>query len=739
MFYLWANMNKMTGNKITILLLLFFGVCEAQYYPDAGRIMSLTENADFIDSSGKNLSFAFDNNINSYWESEAVLPDSYIHDPTLNNITNYINQEVYKRCFAAFDNNTDTKAEIDEKQQDNRFRLSIPMKSPTRLLLCSVKLSMTDTVKIFVETTHGFHLLIQLLPTDNYLSKLIKLIDYKDITNISLVSRSPFQLFEIAGLSDLPSVYIEVDFHDNKEIGQILTRHMCGKNVLKSEILVSTDHKNWKKIIDLQPQAIAMLPIVLDLPVNARYLRFVHTLDLSDYGKAMVWELKVYDRFGPYGKVESMTVNQKTMRERIGLNGFWGWGFNTYADNIPPMQGADKYHKIGNLARSYHNLNWDIVRPGDKANYEVMENRGTNVHDWLNWDREYTSWKQAGFMIDASIQFQQVTMADSLWKRPYEDAYQYGFEFANHFGNNTHSIDIVEVGNEPWDYPDGFYNQILLGMSAGIKASKSEIKVFPAAFQATFRANEKYEYDNYIGTKLDSKTLKNLDGINGHFYSHTFDEQGNRISISPEDPRSELQGIRNLSRFKDVNLPNKPLIITEFGYDSDGGGESCDHKECVTENQQAAWGLRAALFLLRNNADAVYWYFFANENRNSVLHSRSGLCSSADKSFIPKKSFKVFAEFQQLLGDCILKKILSETPEFYCYLFENPIDKTTFAVIWTINNSDPSVKSKIIYTFPTEAIAINYLDDETGWLFIATPKREQELFVNGFPIVIRLK
>ncbi|NOU46631.1 MAG: discoidin domain-containing protein [Bacteroidales bacterium] len=729
----------MKGNKITILLLFFFGVCEAQYYPDAGRIASLTENADFSDSGGSNLSFAFDGNINTFWESEAVLPVNYILEPNLNNLTAYLHEDFTDRYHDAIDYNLDTKTAINEKQPDAMFRLSIPMKSPTRLFLCSVKLCMTDTVKIFIETTHNFNLLIHLLPTDSYQLKLIKLIDYKDITTISMVSRSPFDLFEMAALTDFPQVYIEADFHKNMEIGQIFTRHMCGNNVMKSEILVSSDHKKWRKIIDLQPQAIAMLPIVLETPVMARYLRVVHTLDLSEYGKAMVWELKVYDRFGPYGKAEQMAVNTTTMHDRIGVNGFWGWGFNTYADNIPSMQGADKYQKIGNLARSYHNLNWDIIKPGDKANYDLMATKGTNVNDWLNWDREYLTWKKAGFLIDACIQFQQITVADTLWKRPYDNAYQYGFEFANHFGNKLQLIDIVEVGNEPWDYPAGFYNQVLSGMAAGIKDTRSKIKVFPAAFQATFKASEKYEYDNYIGSKLDANSLKNLDGLNGHFYSHTFDEQGNRISVSPEDPRSELLGIRNLSKFRDVNSPNKPLIITEFGYDSDGGGESCDHQECVTENQQAAWGLRAALLLLRNNADAVYWYFFANENRNSVLHSRSGLCSSVDKTFIPKKSFMVFAEFQQLLGDCVLSKILSEEPDHYCYLFENLSDNTKYAVIWTINNNDPSVKSGITYSFPTEAIGINYLDDETGWLLISKPKREQEFFVNGFPTVIRLK
>ena len=724
---------------ITIIMILCFSGIQAQYMPDAGRITPLTENASFSASGGTNLSYIYDNNINSYWESESVLPENYITNPVLNDFISKIQYEFINRNRAAFDKNTNTKIEVNDKRPDEKYRFNILLNTPCNLFIASLKLNINDTVKIFVETTKGFHLLKHLLPTDSYQLKKIQLNDYQSIKNITLVSNSPFDVFEIAALDKFPEVFAEADFKTIVEIGQIYSRHLCGQNVLKSEILISNDHKNWTKIIDLHPDAIAMVPIVLAEPVYARFLRLVHTLDLSDYGKATIWELKVYDRFGPFGRTEKMIVNSKTMRDRIGVNGFWGWGFNTYSDNIPLSQGADKYFKIGNLARSYHNMVWDIIKPGDKTNFDEMKNKGTNVHDWLNWDREYSVWKKAGFKIDASIQFQQVTVHDSLWKSPFDNAYQYGFEFADHFGNKNNFIELIEVGNEPWDYPDGFYSQILDGMSNGIKAANSSIKVYPAAFQATFKAYEKYEYDNYIGSKLNSSVLKNLDGLNGHFYSHTFDEKGNRMSVNPEDPRSDLLGIRNLNKFRNVNLPGKPLIITEFGYDSDGGGEMCDHQECVTEDQQAAWGLRAALLLLRNNADAVYWYFFANENRNSVLHSRSGLCSSASKSFEPKKSYRIFAEFQELLGDCILKEVISETPELFCYLFVNQSTKTTFAVIWSISNNNPVERKMIKYNFPSEPVAVNYLDDNLRWILLSANKREIDLEINGFPLVIQLK
>ncbi|MFZ4464422.1 MAG: hypothetical protein ACOYN5_11275, partial [Bacteroidales bacterium] len=336
-------------------------------------------------------------------------------------------------------------------------------------------------------------------------------------------------------------------------------------------------------------------------------------------------------------------------------------------------------------------------------------------------------------------QFNQEMVPDISWKDPYHESFRYAKAFSDHFGKTKQFIDCVEIGNEPWDYPQGLYKTILDGMSEGFKSTDSHIKILPAAFQACFRQFESGESDNYIGGKISTEALKRLDGLNGHCYSHCFSEDGNRQSVAPEDPRSDLLNIRNLVRFRDRNLPQKPVFITEFGYDSDGGGESCEHGECVTEYQQAAWGLRAAMLLLRNNAEAVYWYFFANENRNSVLHSRSGLCSSSALGFVEKKSFRVFEQFQRLLGDCYLKEIVSESNEYYMYLFENETTSQRFALVWTINNTDPSIYSETACRFPSKALSVNYLDDEIEWIDLENQDIMSDIRINGFPAIVRLQ
>lgn len=722
-----------------IFIILSPVIAFSQYFEDAGRIVPLSENGKIYTSGGKSEECITDNNINTFWESDPVLPENYIKRQDLNKLKSIANEHTMASFPFAFDGNTNTSAKISIPDADGKYRIRIDFNTATRLKLCTFKTSMTDSIYLLVEKNKNISVQTVLTVSDNYLLKEVRFSDSESITSFRLVSKSPFDLFEFAVLIQNPTVFAEIDLGEQYEIGQLYVRLLSGSNTIESAISVSNDRSTWNPVSQLSPQLIPLIPIILNKPVKARYIRLTHTLSLEAYAKAVIWEIKVYDKFGPFGRPQDMAVNKLTMRNRIGVNGFWGWGFNAYDDSLPEGHGSERFYKIGNLVRNYHNLNWDIPKPGIDPEYEKMSENGTKAKKWLNWDREYKSWKQTGLKIDACIQFNQEMVPDVSWKDPYHESFRYAKSFSSHFVTTNQFIDCVEIGNEPWDYSSGLYKSILEGMAEGFKSTDSQIRILPAAFQACFRQFESNESDNYIAGKISTEALKNLDGLNGHCYSHCFSENGKRISVAPEDQRSELLSIRNLVRFRDRNLQKKPVFITEFGYDSDGGGENCEHGECVSEAQQAAWGLRAAMLLLRNNAEAVYWYFFANENRNSVLHSRSGLCSSSALGFIEKKSFKVFEQFQLLLGDCYLKEIVSENQDYYMYLFENESTKQRYALIWTTKNNDPSIFSEIVFNYPSKALSVNYLDDETEWIDLQNQDNKSLIRINGFPAVIKLQ
>ena len=148
----------------------------------------------------------------------------------------------------------------------------------------------------------------------------------------------------------------------------------------------------------------------------------------EDYSKAEIWEIKAYDKYGSYGAFPPPVTNSNTLSEMLGVNGIWGWGYNSYSDLLASGQGPFQYNRIGTHARNYHNLNWDVTDPDDIPDFNGMP--GSLAQWWLDWDREYEVWDSAGLDVFASIQFSNANQPDSIWDDPYLAAYNYGFAFA---------------------------------------------------------------------------------------------------------------------------------------------------------------------------------------------------------------------------------------------------------------------------------------------------------------------
>jgi len=185
--------------SILFILIVYCYHTEAQFDPDAGRIPSLTEKAVFSSSGGINLAFVNDNNINTYWESEALLPEKYINRTDLNCIDNLCGNSIKIMVPEAFDKNLDSKSDIKKIQNDGKYRLNFPFQSPTHLMLLSLKLSLTTNVNIIIESTTGNNITLTVLPEENYRLIGFRISEKEVIKSISLTSDSPFGIFEIEG------------------------------------------------------------------------------------------------------------------------------------------------------------------------------------------------------------------------------------------------------------------------------------------------------------------------------------------------------------------------------------------------------------------------------------------------------------------------------------------------------------------------------------------------------------
>lgn len=743
--YLLFNLTKIYTSTLSVVIIIisFSSFAYASFDPDAGRVASFTEKAKAISSSGAQLKLATDNNYHTYWESDAVLPDGFIDRSYLNVFHKNHPDRIIAAAGQAFDGDLNTAQIVNKAAANGLFQLEIPFKKASKIKLLAIKPMLTSPVKITLKTKNTIIFAGVIDPKNTYNLQNLAISESYFFESILLESAQAFGIFELACLSDFPYEFVLFDFLTEKPVQQIWLRLLSGNEVQKAFIEISNNAKNWTQVANLNPQAIPFLPIVLSRSYQTRFLRIKYVLSMKEYAKASLWEIKVYDQFGPFGPPPAFQSSRSKLSDRLGINGIWGWGFNTYSDNLQAGSGPEMFRNIASKARNYHELLWDIKQPTDKADYNKMEmGGGTQATWWLNWDREYAAWQKAGLGIVASIQFDNKSVPDSLWKSPYQNAYSYGYNFAKHFGpsGGSNAFRFVEIGNEPWDYKSGFYPTLLHGMLDGMKNADAKIKVIPAAFQATFRQFEADDYNNYIGNNVNINSFPLLDGLNGHFYPYTYDKDGKRIAVHPEDPRSGLHGSRNLLRFRSRNLPNKPVYVTEYGYDSHGGSENCLHDVCVTETQQAAWGVRAALLLLRNGIEEVFWYFFANEFNSSFLHTRSGLTSSSQTGFKKKLSFEAFKQLYDILGETHMVSILIENNELCCYLFENKNNGKQFAVVWLTTGDDPAISKAVSLNLPVapkRSFTINGLT-QTHWIVLQQKVKQSNYTICGYPLVLEL-
>lgn len=732
---MFKSILKLTFTLFLLTILLSKSII-AQWNPHAGLIESYTSNAIIDVSSGANKSAIVDFNMQSYWESTSPLPSNYI---TNKNLNIFLNKDIYELGSSninlgnVFDGITSSKARV------NNGNIEIRFIKPQHLFLLSVKINTTDTVTITVVTTKNI-LKFKYYPSENYSLKAIEFPLTAKIESIKLESDASFDVFEIAGLYSVPTEEVIFDFKQTKDIGWISSRHFNGAGISSILVLVSDNKLNWKQVATLNPMSTAYIPLLITPQISAQYLKVIFVLKPRVYQKAKLLEFNVYDKFGPYGEPQAAQPSSYSYSQSFGINTIWGWGYSVYSDQLTPETGPVLYGKVARLARNYHSINWDISKPGENPNYENMQmGKGTSATSWLNWDREYKLWKSSGFSIDVCIMFNNKNFGDSLWHNTIKESTDYGRYFASHFSKNTSLISVVEIGNEPWAYSKPVYRNILAGMSNGLSKNAKNLTILPCAIQA-YAPN--IDLDNYISYYVDASNSSNIDGLNTHLYSYVFNENGGQSAVNPEDRRSEVWSIANLQRFSSANLDGKPVYVTEFGYDSDGGGDDCTHDVCITEFEQAIYGTRMALILYRLGVRQFYWYYFANVDYNSMKHNRSGLTSSYSKGMMQKISFNSFELLQKYIGDFYFHHIIMENENAYIYAFSDSSGKIMRIIAWRPTSENHNSSEWI--SFPTSDVidkVIPLANSTNNFNNVSYVKGANELKISlsGVPVVIVIK
>jgi len=720
--------------------------------PDAGVIPSLTIGGKVTSSTNPKMAYkVLDEKKESHWQSAAPFPTDFINRKDQNILLNFFsiienyNSSNISTPKNAVDGNVNSTTSNIDIANGEAF-LEIIFKKPQEIKSISLKAGgVVQPIEIFIKKNNQLQSLGKYTKANDY-QVLRFSANIKKCNSIVIKSKTAFQLFEIAALESAPKEWVMIDLGKIQNIGWVDTRHWAGdKTAETSALLISQDGKNWTKVNDLDPNALQTVTTIIEPARPARFVKIEHGLIDKDWSTVFIWEIDIYDQFGPFGKMPKAKINPNTFSEILGVNGIWGWGFEKYADLVPEGRGADLFEKVSSHARNYHFLNWDVLDPDTPPDYVKMaEGKGTEVNWWLDWDREYKTWTEGGMKLQASIQFRDIPK--DKWNTPYESAYKFGYNFAQHFGPTTGNglVDAIEAGNEPWYYEADFYKKILHGMTKGIKDADPKITVLPCALQAVFPANE-YEgqFKNYIGARVTPEVKNNIDAINTHLTPWSYNEKGEQIATHPEHPYNGTRAILNMIRFRDHNLPKLPIYVTEWGWDSDGGTEDCIHGECVSERAQALYAVRGALMLARTGVDRATWYFYANENKESSLFTRSGLVSSLSTDFQIKQAFVAWQAFLHHLGDKHFLRVIREDEEVWIYELGKADGTVTHIVAWRPiegdNNTITTIKFASKYR-PMSAWKVEGKNEEGE--IIDLPKYgngEIKMEVSAVPVVIKVK
>lgn len=329
-------------------------------------------------------------------------------------------------------------------------------------------------------------------------------------------------------------------------------------------------------------------------------------------------------------------------------------------------------------------------------------------------------------------------------------------------GNNC-IVDVFEMGNEPWGYPDPkIYHAIITGAWEAFYEvygvpSNWKMDFIAPSFQA-FRENivncdnpnelnafnlqtdpnyQLCQYDE-IGEFLDlpCEVMNDIDAVNIHPYGFKNGDIST-FKTEPEHPESEFNQIKNAVVWRDTNFPNRdlPIYSTEFGWSSQPEAANGNGEE-----GQAANLLRGILIQSRYHINRTYIYN-AYEDINPLFNWHA-LYEAGDSNGIgypnalggrKKPAFFAVKDFRnRFAGKVFYKAVQEDRNGVYAYIVANPDGSEPFLVFWTpqethdynINELSNEVSVDWSATFPNLGLesttATTFaLDDSAGNTFTA--------------------
>jgi hypothetical protein len=515
-------------------------------------------------------------------------------------------------------------------------------------------------------------------------------------------------------------VSVAVDLGAKHRVSRVYFYNETGKN----EIVVSTG----------EPFRWTAKPVTLDayrgwveVPVNAetRWLRVtlpkpVSLPEMVVYGEATDSPKPLAPRAAPKPRPHP------TMDQFIGANVFIDDPLGT----IAPVSG---------FAREYHNWSWDLEGADHKRRFQPSGAAGGNA--WF-FDDYYRSLKQRGVTVSPAIQNSVpelfgggraeykpvVAGADAEDARSYAMHSAHLFQYAARYGSRAVPDSQLELAAgqprksglgllryiENWNEPDRTWNDRQgrfhpyelaamcsadrdgnlgkMGAGKGVRTADPSMKLVLGGLTGMnlpYLRAMKFWADYNRGGSFPA------DVINIHHYSNTGNEQGfqpNGHGISPEDDHLREKMVE-VARWRDTNVPDAELWMTEFGYDTNPASPLHAPKlgSLSAEQVQAAWLVRPYFALAAAGVDRAAMFMLRDvKSTGGGVFETCGLVTEKGQ-WKPKPSYHAVAALRRTLaGYRFSGEVRSGNPDVRVYRFEKAAATPMFAV-WCATSEDKHV------------------------------------------------
>ncbi|MFZ4799184.1 MAG: hypothetical protein ACOYMA_16915 [Bacteroidia bacterium] len=341
---------------------------------------------------------------------------------------------------------------------------------------------------------------------------------------------------------------------------------------------------------------------------------------------------------------------------------------------------------------------------GDNENNKPVS-LGSNPNDPLSYKAH------ADYLFQYAARYGSKIVADSLL-RIYRERCGNQNEFQP-IVSGLNVVKSIENWNEPdkWWHPNASYfspfqfaamcsadfdgHEGLMGKNVGVKNADSTLK-FVMGGLATLNI------DYIKGMKLWSEYNRPLskkipvDVLNFHHYCNASGGVGQpTVGISPEQDKLK-EKLKKVVNFRNKELPNLEVWLTEFGYDTNEG--SIQVSPAIGQNStleiQGRWLMRSLLEIAAAGIDRAFIYNFDDYGFNTPsTYITSGLVGGGPKNE-KKISWYYMACLKNILTNySFYKEIPSGQIDVNVYAFKSKTKKETIYVVWCNTSSNMEVSN----------------------------------------------